>query len=344
MGFFDGLLDTLTLGAYSAVTDLIGTPTRMMSERRQVNASKELLNEQTQNAMALQEHQFQLGKEGFKYQFGNEAGLNAYLMRTSPSIQKQASIDAGVNPASNFGAFSGNLAQASMPLPNGSSSAPSVNFPQGNAMELLNLAQKQPLVRAEADLTSAKARAQELENKAMEEENVFYSNFDRLYDFNVENGRLIIKPKEGANIPEFFTNPATTRKGVEAKHLSFSRVMKELAKNNADISQDELRQKVAQGQIENSLVMQALIEMPEIDFKKVRQEYFNLIKTGVLQELDMQYNQKRNDFELPEQKLKDLEFKIKEKTNIADLIGRFTNGTWTIGDLIYALVMAFSVR
>ena len=88
MGFFDGLLDTLTLGAYSAVSDLLSTPKQIWDENRQVSNQKELSDYSTQNSMRLQEHQASLSKDVFDYQFNKQMSANSSLMRNSPSIEK----------------------------------------------------------------------------------------------------------------------------------------------------------------------------------------------------------------------------------------------------------------
>lgn len=170
MGFFDGLLDTLTLGGYSAVSDLLGTPMELWRESRAKNNAKDLLRAQTDASKQLQSHQAQLGKDVFDYTFGKEASLNSQLMHDSPSIQKDAMASAGINPASQFGTFSGNLAQSSAPAYSGSVSSPSVSPSRGNPSDILNLMLQKPLIDANKSLTEANKTLVDTENAVKQQE------------------------------------------------------------------------------------------------------------------------------------------------------------------------------
>ena len=137
MGFFDSLLNGATLGLTGMISDLVQSPTTIWSENRAVGNSKELIDHQTGKTKELQQHQAELGKDVFDYTFGKESSLNQQLMQNSPSVQKQAMISAGINPASNFGTFSGNLAQSSAPA--FSASAGSASAPMAKAQSLFDL-------------------------------------------------------------------------------------------------------------------------------------------------------------------------------------------------------------
>lgn len=335
MGFLDGLLDAVTFGGYSAVGDLLGTPKQIWDENRSVNNSKELVEYQTGKTKELQQHQADLGKDVFDYTFGKEASLNQHLMETSPSVQKQAMIDAGINPASNFGTFGGNLAQSSAPAFSasaGSASAPIASKP--SISDIANLG----LSLANAGLVNEQKRKLKLENDATEEENNFYAKFDEFYDWDVENGKVVAKPIDNNMVvPEVLRTNAKTRKGVEARHLSFGRLMAEKSELDKVVSQNELAKKVADGKIKDNKVIKAMIHMDEQDYNRLVQDIKNLKQDEEIKKLQVKYDQKRNAYELPEQKLQILEHKIKESTNIRLILDKFTDGSWSIGDLIYIL-------
>lgn len=335
MGFFDGLLDTLTFGAFDAVGDLISTPMNIWAENRSVNNSKEMIDHQTGKTAELQQHQANLGKDVFDYTFGKESSLNQQLMQNSPSVQKQAMISAGINPASNFGTFSGNLAQSSAPAY--SASAGSASAPMAKAQSLFDLMNAKSAYE-QAQLTKEKARALKMENDATAEENAFYSKFDEFYDWDVENGKVVAKPID-ANmvVPEVLRVNAKTRKGVEARHLSLGRLMAEKSELDKVVSQNELAKRVSDGKLKSNAVIQAMIHMDEQEYTKLVQDIENLKQDDAIKKLQFEYDTKRNNFELPEQQLQILEKTIKEKTNIRLILDKFTDGSWSIGDLIYLL-------
>lgn len=342
MGFFDDLLSTATFGISSAISDMINKPSQIWDENRAVNNQKELIDHQTGRSKELQEHQAELGKNVFDYTFGKEASLNDYLMRTSPATQKSAMISAGVNPASQFGAFSGNLAQSSAPSFAGSAGGASAPI-GGKSFSIGELLGAKASLE-QANLLKQQARKLKLENDATEEENVFYSKFNDYYDWDVQNGKLVAKPIDpNTPLPAIFSSSLKTRKGVEAKFLSFGRLMADKSNLETVMSQNELQKRVADGQLRNNKVINALVTMPENDYNKVVEQINNLKKDRQIKELQIEYDKKRNNFELPEQELQILEKKIKEETNIRLILDKFMDGSWSIGDLVY-LLLAVSLK
>lgn len=335
MGFFDSLLSAATLGVSDLITDLVSSPTQIWSENRSVNNQKELIDHQTGRTKELQEHQAQLGKDVYNYTFGQEKSLNYNLMQNGAGIQKQSLIDAGINPASNFGSFSGNLAQSSAPAYSASASAGNAPFSQvGSISELAS----GMTALEEAKLIKEQARSLRLKNDAEEEENLFYQKFDEYYDWDVQNGKVIIKPIDPEmKIPDVFTNRPKTRKGVEARHLTAGRLMAEKSHLKSVTSQAELENAINEGRLKDNNILRAMIRMPDKDYDKVVEEIENLKKDKAIKQLQFEYDQKRNNFELPEQQLQILEHKIKESTNIRLILDKFTDGSWSIGDLIYLL-------
>ena len=177
-----------------------------------------------------------------------------------------------------------------------------------------------------------------MENDATEEENEVYSKFNEFYDWSIEDGKLVAKPiSPDAELPEVFNRVLRTRKGVEAQHLSLGRIMAEKSQLENVISQNELQKMVADGKIKNNAVIQAMIKMDAQEYNKLVAEVNNLKQDKEIKKLQIKYDEKRNAFELPEQQLQILEKTIKEKTNIRLILDKFTNGSWSIGDLIYIL-------
>lgn len=146
----------------SVFSGLFGSSERNTSYKQQ----RELMKYNQELGFENMRYQQRLGLDTFDKTFSREASLNSQLMRTSPAIQKEAAISAGINPASQFGAFSGNLAQSSVPTYTPQSGAPSAPAMPNTDMyglgslitKLADLAVQTPLVEANVRKTNAEAR------------------------------------------------------------------------------------------------------------------------------------------------------------------------------------------
>lgn len=75
---------------------------------------QKMLNQQQQEFTQENMHlQNDLNNQSWFKQFGAQSQMNSQLMHTTPSVQRQALVQAGLNPNSGFSPFSGNVASPS---------------------------------------------------------------------------------------------------------------------------------------------------------------------------------------------------------------------------------------
>lgn len=261
MGFFDGLLDTLTLGAYSAVSDLLSTPKQIWDENRQVSNQKELSDYSTQNSMRLQEHQASLSKDVFDYQFNKQMSANSSLMRNSPSIQKGALLSAGINPATEFGTFSGNVASPSAPVygassPSGQAQIGVSSLPLSDVAESLLITEKAKGQKIENQLKARELKGKNEADTIAQALGVTHTvetddSGNRVY-FNITTAEGLEQYKKMKELPTFF-----------------ARLDADKAQAFADKAQALLAKKVADGQFKNNSVVNSLVNLPVNQQKKI---------------------------------------------------------------------------
>lgn len=322
------------------------------SERNtQYEQQRELMKYNQELGFENMRYQQKLGLDTFDKTFQKEASLNSQLMRTSPTIQKEAAIGAGINPASQFGVFSGNLAQSSVPTytpQGGAPSAPAMPNTDlyGMGSLISKLAELGTVGLAKARKDNADAKGKEIENQGKEEENAIYSALQHYTEPVVENGSLVFKfnpsqeGKEHQLVDTVITN-TKTRQGVEAVRLAWSRLMAENAKNLSDISQSELQQKLNEKKLNNSKWLNAVIGSDIETYNKIMQEVDKFDWERELARLQIDIAEIDKEIKLTEKDMKALDLRIREKTNIVPIVERFVHGTWSVEDIIIGLFTAF---
>lgn len=321
-------------------------------QNTQYKQQKELMKYNQELGFENMRYQQKLGLDTFDKTFQKEASLNSQLMRNSPTIQKEAAISAGINPASQFGSFSGNLAQSSVPTYTPQSGAPSAPaMPNtdlyGMGSLISKLADIATVGVAKARKDNADAEHQEMENQAQKEENTVYSALQS-YTKPVWNGNKLEFVFEGDEdkkdeLPELITTNTNTRKGVEAVQNAWSRMMKENAENLSSISQAELAQKLAQMKMENNAWANAVIKSDIATYSKILKEVKHLNNVLELDKLQIDYDKERNKIQLTEEKAKELEYKIREETNLVTMTEKLLHGKFGLKEMIigaFTLLMA----
>lgn len=134
-GFWNGAGSAIVSAGTSLLGSLFGGLFSSSNQDKQFQQQKELMKYSHELGLENMDYQQKLGHQTFDYTFGKESSLNQRLMENSPTIQKQAMLDAGINPASQFGSFSGNLAQSSAPT-----YTPQAGAPQAPSFEPFNIA------------------------------------------------------------------------------------------------------------------------------------------------------------------------------------------------------------
>lgn len=269
-----------------------------------------LMDYAQQLGFANMRQQQKLGHQTFDYTFGKEASLNQSLMANSPQIQKSAMIGAGINPASNFGNFSGNLAQSSAPTytPQGSApSAPQAQNPDfsgianfGNSLasivEQLSQARK----------NNADAHRTELDNKGKEEANDLVSSVEVKRG---DDGGVLINWKKSASTVEGWNFKREYRRWITEQN-----------KLDADDYKARLEQLIAEKQLANDDVIESMAQLPAVQLQKLCEDILNLQKTRALMDSEIRENNASADLKLTEKDLRALEKEIKENTNLYEII------------------------
>ena len=191
-----------------------------------------------------------------------------YLLQNakdSSTIERVSREQAGFN-LNGDGGYSP-LAGMSSPS-TGSPSSPQLS--PVDVASMLGIDSQMSLQNAQKRKVEADAKKQELENLGTEEENRWYMwSFDPEFD-KLEYKKDIEKGIDGYVLPDVnhVVPKATTRKGIEAKELAKIRIQSEFSKLESLQSQEELARMVADGQIKNNEVVQALIKLPQVQYAK----------------------------------------------------------------------------
>lgn len=333
------------LGGAELLGSIFGGLFGSSSQNKTFRQQKELMKYNQELGFENMRYQQQLGLDTFDKTFSKEASLNASLMRNSPTIQKEAMINAGINPASQFGNFSGNLAQSSVPTYTPQSGAPSAPAMPQNGMfnlgdtvsKIAELLVQTPLIKAKARDINADADRKEMENKGTVEENAWYAwAFDPRFD----ELQYVNEPKKGIDgyvLPESkkVVPRSTTRKGVEARELAKKRIEAELANLNKSISQDELAEMVANKQIANNEVVDALVNLPDVQYKEVMSK---------IDEMASHINlmNKQGELFVSQKELNDLEKEFSPKALMEKIFNHpFDPRTWFATVISLAIKRAF---
>lgn len=245
------------------------------AEERQFENQKELMKIQQDYNKENIGLQSDKQMENWNKMFGREMSANARLMATSPSIQRSAQQSAGISPNTAFGQFSGNVASPSsnVGLPSSPSGSAPLSQMTPSSLDLSGigqLIQNAPVVEAQAKLTRAQAKAQELENKAVAEENAWYSAVDLSPDVpKREDDKFVLGGIDSNQLDDVVNLPSNTRKGAEARWLARQRIMTELSELDMKMSESDLKSAVADAKLSNSDVMEALERMDEAEFAQI---------------------------------------------------------------------------
>lgn len=184
---------------------------------------------------------------------------NAINAGTYERLSKQK---AGLNLNSE-GGFSPIAGASSPGVSQGSAPATSpVDF-----ASFINSASQAILAQKQASNIEEDTKRKKLENQGTEEENRWYSwsmspEFNDL-EYNKELNGFILP-----NV-EMVTIPSKTRKGVEARELAKARINEELHRLEMSLSQSELAQMVADGQLKDNEVVRALQRLPQAQYDEV---------------------------------------------------------------------------
>lgn len=252
--------------------------------------------------------------------------------KNASSIERVSREQAGFN-LNGDGGFSP-LAGMSPPS-TGAPSAP--QMAPVDVASMLGVASQMSLQNAERRKVEADAKAKELENLGTEEENRWYQwsfdpEFDKLvYKKDVEKGiDGYVLPDVNKVVPK-----ASTRKGVEARELAKVRIQSEFAKLESLQSQEELARMVADGQIKNNEVVQALIKLPQAQYDEVM---------GKIAEMASHINlmSAQKDLAISEKELNNLEKEFSPKAIMEKIVNHpFDPATWFTTIISLAIKKAF---
>ena len=181
-------LSGIAVGAGSLLSSVFGGLFQDSAASTSYERQRKLMDYAQKLGFRNMEKQQALAHQTYDYQFNKEASLNASLMANSPSIQKAAAVGAGVNPASNFGTFSGNVAQASAPTYTPQGSAPTAPMSRGfdfsglasSLSDIVRLKQSQELIDSNKQVNAS------IENKNNQE-----AEWQRLHNEEFANARTV---------------------------------------------------------------------------------------------------------------------------------------------------------
>lgn len=252
--------------------------------------------------------------------------------KNASTIERVSREQAGFN-LNGDGGFSP-LAGMSSPS-TGSPSAP--QMPSIDMASMLGLGSQMSLQNAERRKVEADAKAKELENLGTEEENRWYMwSFDPEFD-NLQYKKDVEKGIDGYVLPDVnkVVPKATTRKGVEARELAKVRIQSEFAKLESLQSQEELARMVADGQIKNNDVIQALIKLPAAQYDEVM---------GRISEMASHINlmSSQSGLAVSQTELNNLEKEFSPKAIIEKIVNHpFDPATWFTTIISLAIKKAF---
>lgn len=343
------------LGGAELLGSIFGGLFSSSSQNKTFRQQKELMKYNQELGFENMRYQKKLGLDTFEKTFSQEASLNASLMRNSPTIQKEAMINAGINPASQFGNFSGNLAQSSVPTYTPQSGAPSAPAMPQNGMfnlgdsisKIADLLVQTPLIKAKTRDLNADAEDKERKNRGNAEEDAIYSLLQNFTEPVVEDGKLIFKYKNEDGREDTLTEGiklnTSTRKGVEATQNAWSRLMKENAENLADISSAELRKKLDEKKLSSNAWIDAVLGTDIMTYHKIIKEVSLLSQNIKLAKLQISYDNVRNQIQLTDKEFKELELKIRKETNLVTMTEKLLGGKFGLKEMIigaFTLLMA----
>lgn len=272
-----------------------------------------------------------LNRKNADYAFNQQKDYNQWLLHNQTQAQVQDLRSAGLNPAFMNGSQLGNT-----PSPP-SYDTPTMNNPIdfGSAMMYGQIGAQTENIKASALFTREQAEAQRIENERARSEDAESARLINENEMSVSVGDL----DEWTNnhpgeIPEVITIPSKGAKGV----LSARRFFKEYQRQVQDVSINEVRNHletmVTNGQITDSNVIEALVQMPYREFdnlvnvtKQVIQNTDNLRKQGEILDIDKVTAQLEQD--------------MQRDSNIFQYIEKMFSGDFSWKDLAKVSVLMF---
>lgn len=338
-GFWTGAGGAIASAGASLLGSLFGGLFSSSNQEKQFQQQKELMKYSHELGLENMDYQQKLGHQTFDYTFGKESSLNQRLMENSPTIQKQAMLDAGINPASQFGTFSGNLAQSSAPT-----YTPQAGAPQAPSFEpfgissvfagLADILANVKLKKAQARDLNADAKGKELDNEGKEDVNNLVSNVETHTD---SDGNAVITWHRGASTVQGWSFKKDFRKWITEQNKLDAEDVKAL-----------LERKIAEGQLQDNSFMDAMVQMPGAELSKLLEETLNLQTTRRLINSQITLNDEKAKLVITENELKMLEKDIQEHTNIYEAVKKLgdPNVSWheKIVMLVASAISLASIR
>lgn len=245
-----------------------------------------------------------------------------WLNANGALIQKQSMQRAGFNPNAEFGT-SANL-QA--PTPQKSDIQPTdYSLLSSVGSDVAQMIQQQPVVdatvqktNADAQLTKANADYQNIVNDRLRSEDATYHN-----EYNA------INPPQDGSIPETIVTPAN--KGTFDALRAINQYKGELSDIDARTAQNALAKNVAQMQLNNPKVVDALVRMPFREFRKLFYETLDIMEDINLKKAQTSYYDSQTA-------LNQLEEEITRNSNIHEMITKYL-GDGATADFAHVMVL-----